>query len=117
MRTKDMESNVPALWSHLKPLVECVKIPVIANGDVYTHEDIHNVRTISGCSGVMLSRALLLNASLIRPVADGGCHALRDTICDFLNLCVTYKPPFQVLRLYIVSHTAIHTITSPIWWH
>jgi tRNA-dihydrouridine synthase 4 len=96
MRTKEMESDSPALWDKLTHLVQSVNVPVIANGDIYTHKDRERIRMETKCAGIMSSRGVLLNASLLISPERGGPHSLREVIRDFLIECVKYHPPYQV---------------------
>jgi len=44
-----------------------LNIPIIINGDVYSHGDIAKVKTQTGASSVMIARGALLNASIFNP--------------------------------------------------
>lgn len=61
MRRTDERPKDKAHWEALAPLVKCVSVPVIANGDIYTREDIAEIRRLSGCSSVMLARGAMKN--------------------------------------------------------
>ena len=51
-----MPSSDPARWEDLRALVQCVRIPVLANGDVYTRGDAFHLMSTTGCAGVMMAR-------------------------------------------------------------
>ncbi len=63
-RTKMDAYKPPAYWEHLPPLRESLKIPVIANGEVWTSEDYQRCRLISKCDHVMLGRGWIANPGL-----------------------------------------------------
>ena len=71
------------LTSHALTISQALSIPVIANGDVYSRDDMSAVKALSGCTSVMLARPALLNCS----VFDKAAAALR--------------PQAEVIRAYI----------------
>ncbi len=58
-RTKVEGYRPPAHWHRIASVKEQVAINVIANGDVSSTEDYRRCREISGCSDIMIGRALL----------------------------------------------------------
>lgn len=64
-RPYDREGE-PAKWDTLKPIVDALSIPVLANGDMYTAADLATIRRKSGCAGVLVARPALWNASIFR---------------------------------------------------
>jgi hypothetical protein len=50
----------------LKMHIDTRNIPIIINGDLYTREDIHEMKLRTGCDGIMLARPALYNISLFR---------------------------------------------------
>ncbi|MEH6629047.1 MAG: tRNA-dihydrouridine synthase [Motiliproteus sp.] len=58
-RTKVEGYRPPAHWHLIAKVKEQVAIKVVANGDVMSPEDYHRCRDISGCSDIMIGRALL----------------------------------------------------------
>ena len=65
-----------ARWDALRPVVDAVGVPVLANGDLYTWDDIDDVRTRAGCAGFLLARPALLNCSIFRG-RERGLLSLR----------------------------------------
>lgn len=63
-RTRDEGYKPPAHWEFIAHMREAVKIPVIANGDVWTPGDYLRMRDVSGCQHAMLGRGLLARPSL-----------------------------------------------------
>ncbi|WP_075879438.1 tRNA dihydrouridine synthase [Vreelandella massiliensis] len=58
-RTRDEGYRPPAHWEWIGKIRHRVKIPVVANGDIWTLEDYWKARTLSGCRDVMLGRSAL----------------------------------------------------------
>jgi tRNA-dihydrouridine synthase B len=57
-RTPEQKRRGRADWNQIKILRESVKIPIIGNGDIQTLDDILLMISQTGCSAVMVGRAL-----------------------------------------------------------
>jgi tRNA-dihydrouridine synthase B len=58
-RTKEQLYKGMADWSYLKLAVDTVNIPIIANGDIWTVDDIEAVTNQTGCYAVMCGRSAM----------------------------------------------------------
>lgn len=58
-RTRDEGYRPPAHWEWIGRIRCRLRIPVVANGDIWTLEDYWKARTLSGCQDVMLGRGAL----------------------------------------------------------
>jgi tRNA-dihydrouridine synthase C len=67
-RTRDEGYRPPAHWEYIANMRESVKIPVIANGEVWSIEDYDRCREISGCRHVMIGRGLMSKPELARDI-------------------------------------------------
>lgn len=56
-RTREEFYMGKANWEVIREVKDAVKIPVIANGDVKTEEDLDEIRKITDCEAVMVGRA------------------------------------------------------------
>ncbi len=82
------ESTKPARLDRLVETVKLVKssgsvnVPVIINGDLYTRNDMINLKTKSGADGVMLARPALYNTSIFRkpPGITSDYHEMGEEI-------------------------------------
>ncbi|MCA9554838.1 MAG: tRNA dihydrouridine synthase DusB [Myxococcales bacterium] len=68
-RTRSQGYSGTADWSLIRDLKEALRIPVIANGDVFCAADAHRVVDETGCDGVMVGRAALGNPWVFRELA------------------------------------------------
>lgn len=72
-RTREDGYRPRVRWEWLARIREAVRVPVIANGEVWTVGDYHALRAVSGCRDVMLGRGAVadpLLASKIRGVCE-----------------------------------------------
>ena len=83
-RTKEQGYSGKADWSLIKKVVDAVKIPVFANGDVVDKNSYEEVKKQTGCAGVMVGRGALGNPNIF---------------CDILGI----KPPMSKKQA-IIKH-------------
>ncbi len=60
-RTKDQMYSGKADWEAIARLKQSVSVPVVGNGDVFCAEDYKNMKSLTGCDGVMIARGALGN--------------------------------------------------------
>ncbi len=65
-RTREQFYAGNADWNIIRHVKEAVSIPVIANGDIRTFDDLDRVRRVTGCDGVMVARAAQGNPWIFR---------------------------------------------------
>lgn len=63
-RSKADGYKPPAYWDYIAHIREAINIPVIANGEIWSPEDFHRCKTISGCDNFMLGRGILARPDL-----------------------------------------------------
>lgn len=68
-RTKAQGYRPPAHWEWVARVQEVVRVPVIANGEIWTVDDWRRCREISGVQDVMLGRGLVARPDLARQIA------------------------------------------------
>lgn len=80
-RTKSDGYRPPAYWELIPQVRAAVRIPVVANGEIWTVEDARRCRAVSGCDALMLGRGAVADPGLARAIraADRG-HAGADTV-------------------------------------
>ncbi|MEY8264302.1 MAG: tRNA-dihydrouridine synthase [Bermanella sp.] len=73
-RTKVEGYKPPAHWQWIAKIKEQVKIPVTANGEIWTLEDYKKCQQVSGCDDIMLGRGAVASPNLalqIKSLAAG----------------------------------------------
>jgi len=100
-RTREQFYSGRADWEIIGKVKEAVSIPVIANGDVRTLEDLDRIRRETGCDGVMIGRAAQGNPWIFRQFTEYLRTGRRlppptmkeraDMILRHLDLLLAYK--------------------------
>lgn len=85
-RTKDQRPKDDADWDIIKCCKEVLSIPVILNGDVWTHQDALDAMSKTGADSVMIARGALLNPAIFSPTAVPRMKMMQD----FLHQCDMY---------------------------
>lgn len=67
-RTKVEGYKPPAHWEYISRIREYVKIPVVANGEIWTFEDYQRCREVSGCEDVMIGRGQISQPDLVKVI-------------------------------------------------
>ncbi len=96
-RTKTQGYRPPAYWKPLREVRARLHIPVVANGEIWTIDDLRRCRDETGCEHYMLGRGALADPTLARSAARelGIPGALPqgpfgDTPTDWLPLILRF---------------------------
>ncbi|MEJ0004793.1 MAG: tRNA-dihydrouridine synthase [Pararobbsia sp.] len=92
-RTRDQGYRPPAHWEWIAHVDAAVKVPVIANGDVWTVADWERCRAVSGCADVMIGRgavsdpflALRIRGLMARMPSGAEWPGVLHGIADYLK--------------------------------
>eukprot|EP01015_Nassula_variabilis_P024579 TRINITY_DN4719_c0_g1_i16.p2 TRINITY_DN4719_c0_g1~~TRINITY_DN4719_c0_g1_i16.p2 ORF type:complete len:298 (+),score=43.45 TRINITY_DN4719_c0_g1_i16:67-960(+) len=98
-RTKEQKKDRtgPCNWDIIRDIKKMLKIPVIANGGIYTFEDVQRCLEYTGCDGVMSSEALLENPTLF----SGKNYDLDDVAFEFMELSKLYKNDIKYVKPHL----------------
>ncbi|NDP39111.1 MAG: tRNA dihydrouridine(16) synthase DusC [Rhodoferax sp.] len=98
-RTKADAYRPPAYWERIADIRAVVRIPVVANGEIWNVQDALRCRAVSGCDSLMLGRgmvsdpglALAVQAAMASPVQHPAINwaTLLPFIAEFWRLVCT----------------------------
>jgi len=77
-RTKEDGYRPPARWEWIARVREAVRVPVIANGEVWSVADYRAMREETGCADVMLGRGAVADPCLAARIRSGAGEAGGD---------------------------------------
>jgi tRNA-dihydrouridine synthase 1 len=96
-------------WDMIKKIKEMVKIPVFANGGIYTYEDAVECLKYTGVDGIMSSEALLENPALF----NGKIEDLDRVGLEYIEMALKYKADVAQVRAHmfkiLYAGLSIHT--------
>ena len=81
-------------WSQIKRVVEAVKIPVIANGNILSIEDCEKCMRETGAVGVMSAEAHLYNPALF----SGKILPIWEMVAEYLEISKENPAPLSFIR-------------------
>ena len=106
------ESQQPAKLDRLTEVVKLLKsssigVPIIINGDLYSRNDMINMRRKSGADAVMLARPALYNTSIfIKPPAEDGVSEGEETRYGYDSKLLL--PKSRVVQDYLQHANTYH---------
>jgi tRNA-dihydrouridine synthase C len=73
-RTKRDGYRPPAYWERIADIRAVVRLPLVANGEIWTVADAQRCRDVSGCQSLMLGRGMVANPGLAQAIrqVEGG---------------------------------------------
>jgi len=96
-RTKDQKGE-PVCLESIKTIKESLVIPVVANGDVKSLQDVKHTVALTGVDGVMAARGMLEN-----PAMYAGFETTPDKcISDWCRLALTTGTPFSCFHHHLI---------------
>ena len=79
-RTKLDAYRPPAYWGRIADIRAQVRLPVVANGEIWTVQDAYACRAASGCDSLMLGRGMVTDPGLALAIRwAGGLHGPGDS--------------------------------------
>ncbi len=101
-RTKKDGYRPPARWDWVARIREAVRIPVIANGEVWTLADYRAIRDITGCADVMLGRGAIADPMLAIRIREG--NSLSPTAEDWDIVLPLIAEFWRQVQLKVLPH-------------
>ena len=69
-RTKVHGYKPPAYWDRIADIRQCVKLPMVANGEIWSVEDAQRCREVTGCGRLMIGRGLVSDPGLALAIGE-----------------------------------------------
>ena len=96
-RTKIEGYEPPAHWNFIDDMKSVSKIPIFANGDIWSLKDYKECKKASGCENVMIGRGLLRNPFLAEEIKTQTLFDPIDRSKKTLKLIFEYSQLGQAL--------------------
>lgn len=108
-RTKVHGYRPPAYWDRIADIRRCVRLPMVANGEIWSVADARRCRQASGCTRLMIGRGMVSDPGLALAIAqmDSGAaappvtwSAIRALLPGFWqSVCARVAPRHRAGRL------------------
>lgn len=101
----------------IRDVVNAVNIPVIGNGDIRSCEDAKRMLDYTGCSAVMIGRALMGNPWLIKEIntyLNTGIIINKPSIIDRIDMCFKH---LDYLLMFKSEKVSVLEMRSHISWY
>jgi tRNA-dihydrouridine synthase C len=81
-RTKAHGYRPPAYWDRIADLRQSVKLPMVANGEIWTVADAIRCREVTGCNDIMIGRGMVNNPGLALEIKFHDAQAQGMSLAD-----------------------------------
>ncbi|XP_028810052.1 tRNA-dihydrouridine(20a/20b) synthase [NAD(P)+]-like [Denticeps clupeoides] len=96
-RTAD-ERHQPVHYDAIKTIKDSLSVPVIANGDIKSLQDIESTHQQTGVDGVMAARGLLANPAMFA----GYEETPLDCVWDWVDVALEHGTPFTCFHHHLI---------------
>ena len=128
-RLREAKGSSPgeADWEQIRMVKEALNVPVFANGNIWSYEDIDVCLKATGCEAVMSADSLLWEPRLFSNPTRGmlsgrhfqiNCAAARvegvQTALEYLDICSTHKTQLNQIKshLFKMTHHSLQVHTD-----
>ncbi len=95
-RTKAHGYRPPAYWERIADLRQHVRLPIVANGEIWTLADALRCREVSGCDRLMIGRGMVADPGLALAIAQHDALAHSGAISS----AVAWSQILHLMRLF-----------------
>ena len=104
-RTKAHAYRPPAYWERIADIRAVVRIPVVANGEIWSVQDALRCHEVSGCDSLMLGRGMVTDPGLARAIQavlgrpDSNPASWVNALADSADSALTPRPaPYPMIN-------------------
>lgn len=120
-RTKTQMYKASADWSRIAEAREHVRVPIVANGDIFSPEALERCRSVTGAAGFMLGRGAFRMPNLFRwirgldrgPWAMDRCATLLETFVRRVSAHPRYDRPDRAALSRLKGFAGAIAVSSP----
>ncbi len=91
----------PAYWEQIAAVREAVRIPVVANGEIWTVDDALRCRRISGCESLMLGRGMVANPGLALEILAATLRSGDSQALPWSAVSPLLKVYWQIISAHV----------------
>ncbi len=95
-RTKAHGYRPPAYWDRIADLRQHVRLPMVANGEIWTLSDALRCRAVTGCDRLMIGRGMVADPGLALAIAQHDAAAKGGA----QSAAVTWLHIVELMRLF-----------------
>jgi tRNA-dihydrouridine synthase 4 len=100
-RLKSQRSSTPPNYEAVRILKEYARVPIVANGDAYTLQDVKDIAAKTGVNGVMAARGMLENPAMFA----GYDVTPVECVQKFMGYALRCPIPFELVRHHLCDMT------------
>lgn len=100
-RTRSQIYSGRSRWEHLKRLAECLTIPVLGSGDLFSAEDAERMLEETGCRGVMFARGAVGNPGIFASARKLLTKGEKEGSQDYFLRLSDAKEHLSLAALYL----------------
>lgn len=116
-RTRAQMYEGQADWAYIKNVKDAVSIPVIANGDICTLEDVDRALVLSGADGIMIGRGSYGRPWFLRQAMDYIQRGTGDEAPSFHKQFSTLLEHFDSMVTHYGSYAGLRIARKHIGWY
>lgn len=115
-RTREQMYSGKADWNIIKKVKEKLHIPVIGNGDIFSHQDALKMKLETGCDGVMVARGAMGNPWIFNQInsAFKGKEVYYPSQAEKIDVCIRH---YKKAILYLGEQRAVKEMRKHIMWY
>ncbi len=116
-RTRSQFYNGHADWAAIRSVKESVTIPVIANGDIRSAQDVHEALRLSGADGVMIGRASYGRPWFLRQMMDYLATGIVSPSPKGEELGRIVQAHFETMLSYYGAYSGLRIARKHLGWY